>query len=145
MYVLDPILQDRGKLPKWRKHSRCGVYLGHSPAHANSVGHILNLATGAITPQYHVIYDELFHTVFRALTDKIFNKDLWEKLLTLESEDNHLTALDCTDPDVVSNAADLFNQFIDTDDEDDADDDNDSGTKVMVDSVPEGDGHSFFA
>ena len=138
-YVLDPTLQDGKKLPKWKRRSRCGVYLGASPQHADSVGRILNLSTGAITPQYHVVYDEMFHTTFGALTETMFDKDLWENLLLLGSEENMLTAQDRTNPEVVDVANDLFNQFREAND----DDDSDSDSEDPVDSVPEGDEVSF--
>ncbi|MCA1806890.1 MAG: GAG-pre-integrase domain-containing protein, partial [Actinobacteria bacterium] len=53
VYVLDPKLQDGKKLPKWRKRSRLGVYLGVSPEHSTTVGRVLNTETGYISPQYH--------------------------------------------------------------------------------------------
>ena len=64
VFVLDAENQS-GKLgtPKWDPKSHAGIYLGHSPCHARSVSLILNLATGLISPQYHVIYDEEFTTV----------------------------------------------------------------------------------
>ena len=63
VYVLDPKLQDGKKLPKWDPQSRQGQYLGKSFAHSSSVGLIGNLRTGYISPQFHVVYDNLFQTV----------------------------------------------------------------------------------
>ena len=62
-YVLDAKLQDGKKLPKWEPQTRQGQYLGKSSAHASSVGLIRNLRTGYISPQFHVVYDNLFQTV----------------------------------------------------------------------------------
>ena len=62
-YVLDPKLQDGKKLPKWQARARRGQYLGVSPDHSSTTGRILNLRSGFISPQYHVIYDDLFSTV----------------------------------------------------------------------------------
>lgn len=62
-YVLDPKLQDGKKIPKWEPRARCGMFLGFSPEHSTTIGLILNVRTGAISPQYHVVYDELFETV----------------------------------------------------------------------------------
>ena len=39
------------------------MYVGTSSAHASTVGLCLNLSTGAISPQYHVVYDDEFTTV----------------------------------------------------------------------------------
>ena len=64
VFVLDAENQS-GKLgtPKWDPKSHAGIYLGHSPCHAGSVSLILNLSTGLISPQFHVIYDDEFTTV----------------------------------------------------------------------------------
>ena len=62
-YVLDLKLQDGKKLPKWTPRLRRGQYLGPSPMHSTTIGHILNLRTGSISPQFHVVYDDLFTTV----------------------------------------------------------------------------------
>ena len=51
-----------------------GLYLGHSPLHAQSVALVLNLKTGLISPQFHVTFDPSFQTVkrtFKGLTLEI--------------------------------------------------------------------------
>ncbi|MGH7974323.1 MAG: hypothetical protein ACREBR_02260, partial [bacterium] len=63
-YVLDPSLQDGKKLPKWQPRSRRGQFVGISQDHASTIGEILNLKTGSISPQYHVVYDDWFSTVY---------------------------------------------------------------------------------
>jgi hypothetical protein len=63
VYVLQPKLQDGGKVPKWEPRSRQGQYMGASPLHASTVGLIRNLRTNHISPQFHVVYDDLFETV----------------------------------------------------------------------------------
>ena len=60
VYVLDPKLQDGKKIPKWTPRSRRGQYLGVSPVHSSTIGRILNLRTGYVSPQYHVVYDDSF-------------------------------------------------------------------------------------
>ena len=40
-----------------------GQFLGISPDHSSTIGRILNLQSGFISPQYHVIYDNFFATV----------------------------------------------------------------------------------
>ena len=62
-YVLDPKLQDGKKIPKWEARARTGMFLGFSDVHSSTVGLILNIRTGYISPQYHVVYDEKFETV----------------------------------------------------------------------------------
>jgi hypothetical protein len=63
VYVLDATLQEVEKIPKWNPRSRRGYFLGLSLAHSSTVGKVLNLTTGHISPQYHVVYDKLFTTV----------------------------------------------------------------------------------
>ena len=63
VYVLDPVLQAGKKLPRWQPRSRRGMFVGFSPAHSSDVPLILNLRTGHISPQYHVVFDNDFSTV----------------------------------------------------------------------------------
>ena len=62
-YVLQPRLQDRGKVPKWEPRSRRGKCMGASPLHAITVGLICNLRTDKFSPQFLVVYDDLFETI----------------------------------------------------------------------------------
>jgi hypothetical protein len=62
-YALDGDLQNGKKIPKWVSRARVAVYLGHSPQHARTVGLLLSLTTGLVSPQFHVRYDNLFETV----------------------------------------------------------------------------------
>jgi len=80
VYVLDPTLRDGSKLPKWNPRSRRGQYVGQSPLHASSVGLILNLQTGNVTPQYHVVHDNFFETVYADGTEP---PPEWAELVTL--------------------------------------------------------------
>ena len=64
-YVLEPKLTTAGgKIPKWKPRSRRGQYVGVSPVHAESVSLIRNLTTGYISPQYHIVFDEKFETIY---------------------------------------------------------------------------------
>ena len=62
-YVLDTKLQDGGHIPKFEPGSRRGVNLGWSPLHASTVPLVLNLTTGHVSPQFHVVFDDWFTTV----------------------------------------------------------------------------------
>lgn len=62
-YVLDSSLQNRHKIDKWADRARLGIYIGPSPAHAGSVGLILSMKTGLVSPQFHVRYDNSFETI----------------------------------------------------------------------------------
>ena len=50
-------------MPKWELRSRRGQYMGASPLHATTVGLIHNLRTNKVSPQFQVVYDDLFETV----------------------------------------------------------------------------------
>ena len=63
VYVLDPKLQQGKKLPRWEPRSRQGVFVGYSPVHSSDVPLVLNLQSGSISPQYHVVFDDSFSTV----------------------------------------------------------------------------------
>jgi hypothetical protein len=62
-YVLDDALQVGHRIHKWAERSRVGIFLGHSPQHARTVGLILSLSTGLTSPQFHVQYDDGFATM----------------------------------------------------------------------------------
>ena len=62
VYVLESALASGKSLPRWNPRTRLGLYLGPSPHHASTVGLILNLRTGFISPQFHCTYDDYFET-----------------------------------------------------------------------------------
>ena len=66
------------KIPKWGTRSKHGIYLGVSPFHSSTVHLVLNPATGSITPQYHLVFDDTFSTVF---SDGQFDDATWTNLL----------------------------------------------------------------
>jgi hypothetical protein len=92
VYVLDPKLQDGHKIPKWSPRSRRGKFLGVSTSHSTTIGLILNLRTGFVSPQYHVVYDDEFTTVPNAESGGLFNADnpfsaaQWQRLVASGSE-----------------------------------------------------------
>ena len=64
VYILEAQNQSGGiGTPKWDPRSHIGIYLGHSPCHAGSVALVLNLKTGLVSPQFHVVFDDEFTTV----------------------------------------------------------------------------------
>ena len=60
-------MQDGMKIPKWDKRAKRGQFLGFSKRHSKTVGLIRNLTTGSVSPQYHVIHDDLFQTVLNPI------------------------------------------------------------------------------
>jgi len=81
-YVLDPKLQDGGHIPKFDARSRQGMNLGWSPKHAATVPLILNLTTGHVSPQYHVLFDDWFSTVDSSdqSSEDAIESQQWEEL-----------------------------------------------------------------
>ena len=63
VYALDNRLQGGGQISAWNKRARLGMYLGPSPRHARSVSLIMNINTGLVSPQFHVVHDEFFETI----------------------------------------------------------------------------------
>ena len=63
VYALSSELAAGQGLPKWNKRARIGIYLGQSPKHARSVALVLNIKTGLVSPQFHVVFDDMFETV----------------------------------------------------------------------------------
>ena len=87
-YVLDTKIQDGKKLPKWKPKSRRGQFLGMSTRHSSTIGLIRNLHTGAVSPQFHVVYDELFTTIPLLPRDGVEEPEPknWEELLTFSRD-----------------------------------------------------------
>jgi hypothetical protein len=87
-YVLDPTIQDGKKLPKWKPRARRGMFLGYKSKNSSTVGMIMNLNTGYVSPQYHVVYDDLFSTVTTtgSQQDIVHGRDFdpaqWEMLIS---------------------------------------------------------------
>ena len=75
--VLDPKLQYGKNMPKWDPRTRQGQCLGKSMAHSISVGLIKNLRTRNMSPQFHVVHDNLFLIVMGAYQE---NDDLTEHM-----------------------------------------------------------------
>jgi hypothetical protein len=63
VYVLHKELQDGSSLGKWKSRTWTGVYVGNSTCYSSGIPLIYNPVTTHISPQFHVIYDENFHTV----------------------------------------------------------------------------------
>ena len=49
---------------------RVGAYVGRYPIHAGNVSLILNLSTGHVSPQFHIVFDENVSTVPSLKTDQ---------------------------------------------------------------------------
>ena len=85
-FVLDPKIQDGNKLPRWVPRSRRGQFLGRSSSHASSIGLIRNIKTGALSSQFHVIYNDFYSTV-SSESENIAIDQNWDHLFRLMRED----------------------------------------------------------
>jgi hypothetical protein len=61
--VIDPRLQNNQKLPKWNRCACVGKLLGYSDEHSSLVANVRHLSNGHVSPQFHVVFDDLFETV----------------------------------------------------------------------------------
>ena len=68
-YVLRKQITDGHKLPRWQPRSDRSQHMGFSPDLSTSAPLVLNLETGAITSQFHVVFDDWFSTVSSATTN----------------------------------------------------------------------------
>ncbi len=82
VYVLDVSLQDGRKIPKWNPCARLSLFLGFSDLHSSLVPLVLNVATGHISPQFHVIFDNKFETVNSLPLDQPL-KNQWAQIIAL--------------------------------------------------------------
>ena len=85
VYVLEPKLQDGKKIPKWNPRSRLGMFVGFSTVHSSLVPLVLNVRTGKISPQYHVIFDDKFETVSSLAPEEPLARQ-WNRLFKLDRE-----------------------------------------------------------
>ena len=83
VYVLDPVLQNGKRLPKWEKKSWRDIYLVLSQLHGSNVAVLLNPTTGEISPQYHLEYDDHFSTVY---SDGTFDVNILDSLVASNIE-----------------------------------------------------------
>lgn len=79
-YALDGKVQGGMKAKKWSTRARLAVYLGPSAQHARSVGLLLSITTGLVSPQFHVRYDDSFST----LRESRVPRSEWQTLSGLE-------------------------------------------------------------
>ena len=84
--ILNPKLQDGNKLPKWSYCSCSGQYMGVSPHHSSTTSCILNLTTGFVITQYHMVWNYQFVSIPNSSPDGLFadnpfNASIWKKFV----------------------------------------------------------------
>ncbi len=80
MYVFDPKLQDGHKIPKWNCRARQGQFLGFSDEHSSLVATVCHLTTSFVSPQFHVLFDDHFHTVHGDGDGNLITDAVWDLL-----------------------------------------------------------------
>jgi hypothetical protein len=77
--------------------SRRGIYLGISKHHSTTVHLVLNPTTGDVSPQYHVLFDDHFSTVF---SNGDFDPTVWESLV-VSNKELETTFIQATDGTII--------------------------------------------
>jgi Reverse transcriptase (RNA-dependent DNA polymerase)/GAG-pre-integrase domain len=85
-YALDGKIQSGNKAPKWDTRARLAIYIGPSTQHARTVGLLLSLTSGLVSPQFHVRYDDTFETLKQGASNVPSN---WQQLSGLEPVRKH--------------------------------------------------------
>ena len=89
-YVLEAKLQDGQKLPKFNRRARLGQFLGFSDEHSTLVARVRNLSTNYVSPQFHVVFDDLFTSIYNnarrdhSKLEKIFSDSSNHAEITVE-------------------------------------------------------------
>ncbi len=110
VYVLDAALQDGKKIPKWNPRARLGRFLGFSELHSLQVPLVLNVSTGRISPQFHVIFDDKFETVHSLPSDEPLDKQ-WAKIIQLGRECFLDTNYDADEQPILPSLTELIKQY----------------------------------
>jgi hypothetical protein len=99
VYVLDSAIHGGNKIARWKPRSSRSFFLGFSPKFASSVPLVLNPDSGAITSQFHVMFDDWFATVAAGSEPPDFTTDAWRSMFGEYSEYHlELTEDDDEDP-----------------------------------------------
>ena len=83
-FIIDPKLCQKKYIPKRTSKSRQADYIGVSPQHARSVALVLNLKTGYISPQIHIVFDNYFPRTTSSIPKKL--ADNWEYIFKKQCE-----------------------------------------------------------
>ena len=51
------------QLPKWNRRACLGQFVGFLDEHSSMIANVRHLTTGYFSPQFHVVFDDLFDTV----------------------------------------------------------------------------------
>jgi hypothetical protein len=96
VYVLDGKLQTGKRLPKWDDQLRIGLFLRWLPRHSRKVALVLNLATGHVSPQFHVEFNDLFETMRPSAGNRPPKSSWQQKAGFLDSEKDPKASIQTT-------------------------------------------------
>ena len=105
VYVANAKVQAGKKVSKWSERARVGIYLGHSPQHARTVGLVLSLTTGLLSPQFHIKPDTTFHTLRKAFDGRFPTSKWQDKCHFLTEDDAKQSQQASTNPPVGTSAS----------------------------------------
>jgi hypothetical protein len=111
VYVLEKTISDGKKLPRWKPRSVRSINMGLSAHHASTVPLVLSPDSGAITAQFHVVFDDWFATV-STVADTLpdFHSPEWSQLFGDSvyqypfDDDDLADSIDLTAPPTPTNA-----------------------------------------
>jgi hypothetical protein len=83
VYALNAALQDGHNIPKWVPQACLGIFLGFSSLHSSQVPIVMNVDTGKISPQFHVIFDDKFETVVSMNSEELIGEQ-WKSIFGLK-------------------------------------------------------------
>ena len=63
VFFLEPKQQNDQNIPKWNQRARLGQFIGFSDLHSSLMPNVQHLSTRYISPQFHLVFDDLFETV----------------------------------------------------------------------------------
>jgi hypothetical protein len=86
VFVLEAKLQNDQKLPEWNRLAWMGQFVGFSDEHSSLVANVQHLSTNFISPQFHVVFDDLFETVNRTGVDGPIIESICKDLFFLNRE-----------------------------------------------------------
>ncbi len=109
-YVLDVLLQDGKKISKWNPQARLGLFLGFSDLHSPLMPLVLNVDTGHIFPQFHVIFDDKFKTVTSLAIGEPLDKQ-WADIFWLGHECFLDVDYDVNDQPILSSLPDIIKLY----------------------------------
>ncbi len=84
--VLEPKMKNDQKLPKRNLSARVGQFLGYFGAHSLLVAIVQYMSTVHVSPQFHVVFDDLFETVIQNGDNYAVVNSIWDGLFNRNRE-----------------------------------------------------------